>query len=55
MGVPFHDERDCAFALKNNLEMIQVIDGDEEKIWQNALFLIVENLMASRCLKLLNR
>jgi leucyl-tRNA synthetase len=31
MGVPFHDERDCAFALKNNLEMIQVIDGDEEQ------------------------
>ena len=22
MGVPFHDERDCAFALKNNLPMI---------------------------------
>lgn len=21
MGVPFHDERDCAFALRNNLEM----------------------------------
>lgn len=19
MGVPFHDERDCAFALKNNI------------------------------------
>jgi leucyl-tRNA synthetase len=22
MGVPLHDERDCAFALKNNLAMI---------------------------------
>lgn len=31
MGVPLHDERDCAFAFKNNLPMIQVIDGDEEK------------------------
>ena len=30
MGVPYHDERDCAFALKNNLAMIQVIDGDEQ-------------------------
>lgn len=30
MGVPFHDERDCTFALKNNIQMIQVIDGDEE-------------------------
>jgi leucyl-tRNA synthetase len=30
MGVPYHDERDCGFALKNNLEMIQVIDGDEQ-------------------------
>lgn len=30
MGVPFHDERDCAFAIKNNLPMIQVIEGDEE-------------------------
>jgi len=25
MGVPFHDERDCAFALKNELEIVQVI------------------------------
>ena len=30
MGVPFHDERDCAFALVNNISMTQVIDGDEE-------------------------
>lgn len=30
MGVPFHDERDCAFALMNNLSMTQVIEGDEE-------------------------
>ena len=30
MGVPYHDERDCAFALKNNIDMMQVIDGDEE-------------------------
>ena len=30
MGVPFHDERDCTFALKNNITMIQVIEGDEE-------------------------
>jgi len=22
MGVPFHDDRDCAFAIKNNIEMI---------------------------------
>ena len=22
MGVPYHDERDCAFALKNSLPMI---------------------------------
>lgn len=25
MGVPFHDERDCAFALANELEIVQVI------------------------------
>jgi leucyl-tRNA synthetase len=30
MGVPLHDERDCIFAIKNNLQMTQVIDGDEE-------------------------
>lgn len=30
MGVPFHDERDCNFALKNNIPIVQVIDGDEE-------------------------
>ena len=30
MGVPFHDERDCTFALKNNITMVQVIEGDEE-------------------------
>ena len=29
MGVPFHDERDCAFALRNDIEMVQVIVGDE--------------------------
>jgi hypothetical protein len=29
MGVPYHDERDCAFALKNSIPLIQVIDGDE--------------------------
>lgn len=29
MGVPYHDERDCAFALKNQIEMVQVILGDE--------------------------
>jgi leucyl-tRNA synthetase len=22
MGVPFHDERDCAFALKNNIPLV---------------------------------
>jgi leucyl-tRNA synthetase len=37
MGVPFHDERDCAFALKNNLPMIQVIEGDEEANLDNCL------------------
>ena len=26
MGVPMHDERDCTFALENNLTLIQVID-----------------------------
>ena len=31
MGVPFHDERDCAFALENNLNFIQVSD-DEGKL-----------------------
>ncbi|CDW72114.1 leucyl-trna synthetase [Stylonychia lemnae] len=31
MGVPFHDDRDCAFAVKNQIDMIQVINGDEEK------------------------
>jgi leucyl-tRNA synthetase len=30
MGVPFHDERDCNFALKNSIPIVQVIDGDEE-------------------------
>ena len=30
MGVPIHDDRDCSFALKNNIDMIQVLDGDEE-------------------------
>ena len=25
MGVPFHDERDCAFALANCLPLIQVL------------------------------
>ena len=30
MGVPMHDERDCAFALENNLTLIQVLDEDEE-------------------------
>ena len=31
MGVPMHDERDCAFALENNLTLIQVIDGEEDE------------------------
>lgn len=30
MGVPLHDERDCAFALVNNLPLIQVLTEDEE-------------------------
>ena len=30
MGVPFHDERDCTFALKHGIDMTQVIEGDEE-------------------------
>ena len=25
MGVPFHDERDCAFALANDIEIVQII------------------------------
>lgn len=29
MGVPFHDERDCDFALKNSIAMTQVVEGDE--------------------------
>lgn len=37
MGVPFHDERDCAFALKNGIEMIQVIEGDEENDFDNCV------------------
>jgi leucyl-tRNA synthetase len=28
MGVPFHDERDCAFALENGLDFIQVSDEE---------------------------
>lgn len=35
MGVPFHDDRDCSFALKNQIEMIQVVLGDEENDLQN--------------------
>lgn len=35
MGVPYHDERDCTFALKNGIEMIQVIKGDEDNDLQN--------------------
>lgn len=30
MGVPFHDERDCAFALANGLKLVQVVRQDEE-------------------------
>ena len=29
MGVPLHDERDCAFALANCLPLIQVLSEDE--------------------------
>lgn len=32
MGVPMHDERDCAFALENNLTLIQVLDDTEERL-----------------------
>ena len=32
MGVPLHDERDCAFALANNLPMVQVISDDEKHL-----------------------
>ena len=29
MGVPLHDERDCAFALANNLPLIQVLSDQQ--------------------------
>jgi leucyl-tRNA synthetase len=33
MGVPFHDERDQAFALAHDITMIQVLtDSDEVKL-----------------------
>eukprot|EP00347_Sterkiella_histriomuscorum_P004130 403361640 len=35
MGVPFHDDRDCCFAVKNNINMIQVVTGDEENDLDN--------------------
>ena len=31
MGVPMHDERDCAFALENNLTLIQVLHESEDQ------------------------
>ena len=30
MGVPFHDERDCAFALSNSIEMVQVMTVEDK-------------------------
>ena len=37
MGVPFHDERDCAFALENQLDLVQVIN-EEEKLCNSGRF-----------------
>jgi len=31
MAVPCHDQRDYEFAIKNNIEMIQVLEGDVSK------------------------
>ena len=32
MGVPMHDEKDCGFALENNLTLIQVVQETEDGI-----------------------
>lgn len=32
MGVPFNDERDCSFALENNLPLIQVLSEDDSTL-----------------------
>lgn len=33
MGVPAHDDRDCAFALKNNIKSVQVIEERNDKLY----------------------
>lgn len=36
MGVPFHDERDQAFALANELTMIEMVSGEDRPTLVNS-------------------